>query len=388
MANLYGSAGFYWWVGVVEDRNDPLFLGRCRVRILGYHTENAVMLPTKDLPWAYPLQPITSAATSGIGQTPTGPIEGTWVTGFFRDGDSCQEPIMIGTMAGMPSQEDVLSQRRVSGLGFQDPNKKYPKDSYIENAEPDVNRLARNQKLSQTNVRRKDIARATNVPTAMNKTWSQSQVPYNAVYPYNHVYESESGHVIEIDDTPNNERISVYHKSGTYNEIDRNGTKTEHVVGDNYEVFFRNNNILIRGAANITVEGTCNIYVKNDCNLEVNGDLKTHVHGDYELNVGGKIEMYSGEDMKIKTEENLYVEASKNGDILAGITLDVMGESLTSIGSLVTEVGTLKAQSVIPSYLPAGTASPVEWDLSLPGIRETSEPVFPPLALPERRPEV
>lgn len=388
MTNFYGSTGFYWWVGVVEDRNDPLFLGRCRVRILGYHNENSVVLPTEDLPWAYPLQPITSAAMSGLGHTPLGPVEGTWVTGFFRDGDSCQEPIIIGTMAGMPSKEDVLNQRNRSGIGFQDPNKKYPKESYIENSESDVNRLARNQRLSQTNVRRKDIARATNVVTAMNNTWSQSQVPYNAEYPYNHVYESESGHVIEVDDTPENERMSIYHTSGTYTEVDRNGTKTEHVVGDNYEVFFRNNNIVIRGAANVTVEGTCNIYVKNNCNLEVNGDLKTHVHGNYELNVGGKIEMYSGEDMKIKTEENLYIEASKNGDILAGITLDVMGTSLTSIGSLVTEVGTLKSQSVIPSYLPVGTASPVEWDLSLPGIRETAEPSFPPLSLPERRPEV
>ena len=35
---MYGD--FVWWQGVVEDRNDPLKLGRCRVRILGYHTDN------------------------------------------------------------------------------------------------------------------------------------------------------------------------------------------------------------------------------------------------------------------------------------------------------------------------------------------------------------
>ena len=27
-----GKNGFIWWVGVVEDRQDPLKLGRCRVR--------------------------------------------------------------------------------------------------------------------------------------------------------------------------------------------------------------------------------------------------------------------------------------------------------------------------------------------------------------------
>ena len=43
-----GKDGFVWWNGVVENRKDPLFLGRCKVRILGWHTEDKSMLPTKD----------------------------------------------------------------------------------------------------------------------------------------------------------------------------------------------------------------------------------------------------------------------------------------------------------------------------------------------------
>lgn len=31
----------------------------------------------------HPVQPMTSAAMSGIGTTPLGPVEGTWVVGFF-----------------------------------------------------------------------------------------------------------------------------------------------------------------------------------------------------------------------------------------------------------------------------------------------------------------
>ena len=83
---MYGE--FIWWTGVVEDRIDPLKLGRCRVRILGYHSDKKDVdhIPTNTLPWATPSQPITSAAMNGIGSTPTGPVEGTWVFGFFRDG--------------------------------------------------------------------------------------------------------------------------------------------------------------------------------------------------------------------------------------------------------------------------------------------------------------
>ena len=75
-----------WFEGVVEDRNDPLQLGRVKIRCIGYHTENKQDLPTDDLPWAVPVQPITSAAMSGVGISPLGPVPGTVVVGFFRDG--------------------------------------------------------------------------------------------------------------------------------------------------------------------------------------------------------------------------------------------------------------------------------------------------------------
>lgn len=102
MMNMYGNGLFYWWFGVVENRADPLALGRCRVRIAGYNTNNKTVLPTDDLPWAMPLMPMTSASTSGVGDSPTGPVEGTWVFGFFLDGDECQTPIMMGTFPGNP----------------------------------------------------------------------------------------------------------------------------------------------------------------------------------------------------------------------------------------------------------------------------------------------
>ena len=43
-----GLDGFVWFVGVVEDRNDPEALGRVRVRCIGFHTEDVIDLPTDD----------------------------------------------------------------------------------------------------------------------------------------------------------------------------------------------------------------------------------------------------------------------------------------------------------------------------------------------------
>jgi len=99
MQRIFNKDGFNWWIGVVEDRLDPEYLGRCRVRIYGYHTDNKELLPTASLPWAVPIQPITSAAISGLGSSPIGPVQGTWVIGFFLDGEDMQQPAMFGTIA-------------------------------------------------------------------------------------------------------------------------------------------------------------------------------------------------------------------------------------------------------------------------------------------------
>lgn len=86
---------FVWWTGVVEDRQDPLQLGRARVRILGWHNADLSQLPTSDLPWAHPLLPLNNS-------TPKSPREGEWVMGFFLDGEAGQQPVMLGVLPGIP----------------------------------------------------------------------------------------------------------------------------------------------------------------------------------------------------------------------------------------------------------------------------------------------
>ena len=117
--DFMGRDGFIWWAGVVEDRSDPLKLGRCRVRCLGYHTDDRNVLPTEDLPWAHPLLPITSSGVSGIGQTPLGLVEGSWVIGFFRDADTKQDAVILGSLPGCllytsPSPRDATLSRMPS----------------------------------------------------------------------------------------------------------------------------------------------------------------------------------------------------------------------------------------------------------------------------------
>lgn len=101
-----GKNGYIWWFGKVEDNGDPENLGRCRVRIFGWHNENKDILPDEALPWAYPITPITNSAIGGVGESPVGPMPGTRVFGFFADGLTGEVPIMQGTVPGHTQQFD------------------------------------------------------------------------------------------------------------------------------------------------------------------------------------------------------------------------------------------------------------------------------------------
>lgn len=107
--NRLGHDNFVWWIGVVEDRFDPLNVGRCRVRIFGSHTDNLDELPTRSLPWATPLYPINNSKSFSA------PMEGDYVFGFFMDGLSSQAPAMLGVFPAIP-QVDGASQPE--GIGF------------------------------------------------------------------------------------------------------------------------------------------------------------------------------------------------------------------------------------------------------------------------------
>ena len=344
MKNFMGKDGFQWFVGVVEDRNDPKTLGRVRVRCLGYHTEDLVKLPTADLPWAHPMNPITSATVSGVGQSPLGVVEGTWVVGFFADGEAAQQPMIMGTLPGVPKDLPTKDATK----GFQDvTNANYPKYK-----ETDVNRLSVNEKDDDGNetnphssltIRRADRDLAVGVaqidgvfegvaqiPNDLDITsWNEPATPYDATYPRNHVYESEGGHIKEFDDTPGKERIHERHTSGSGFEIHPDGSKVTRVKKDNYEVITNDNYLHIQGISRHTVDEGLRIRVNakgesdNNYNLEVGQGSNVNI----EVN-GGNINLTtlgSGQDagdININAARDLKIQVGRNmtTDVIETIT--------------------------------------------------------------------
>ena len=277
--NFMGMGGFLWFSGVVEDRQDPLVSGRVRVRILGQHTENKSILPTADLPWALVMLPVTSSGVSGIGCSATGLLEGSWVFGFFRDGHYKQEPVILGSLPGKPIALANPSK------GFNDPNGVYPK----EINEPDVNRLAVGDESKPHPSRAIDTAaRLTNISCIAN-SWDQPPVAGLSTYPYNNVYETESGHIVEFDNTINNERIRIRHRSGTTIELRDNGDYIELIRNNAYSITNSNSNVYIQGYSNCTVDGNINIQGNSNISVQAAGNLSLAAGGTIDIRAGGAV---------------------------------------------------------------------------------------------------
>ena len=584
------------YFGVVESRKDPLKMGRCKVRVIGVHCPDRVILPTDDLPWAMPMTPITSASMNGIGESPTGVVEGTYVAVFFLDGNDKQKPVMMGTFPGWPmstpgnvqsvtagsivppaspttssdlpssvapppgvnptapapsnpsdcsfslgslsgaqvcklkaeiakyesggkpnpysvensigyigkyqfgvgalidtgyiknmpwrgkklapitgnpanwtgkdgvtskqawfnspaAQENAMNillgkeyryakldsgvpPEKTAGvlaachlvgagpvnkwlaggptksdkygtncstyykagyaaiagtstneiptrenlhsaavastappstpapatpiivdptssstpapsnppvavspnMGFVDPNGKYPQSDFLNEA--DCNRLARNEKIDQTVVSDKRDGRTTgNVVANGGGAWDQPTVPYASQYPYNHVYQSESGHLLEFDDTAGAERIHLYHKTGTFTEIDCNGTQVNKIVGNGYTIIDSDGYISISGQATVSVTGNCSIFVAADCHLDVQGDINVHAAGTTNLHSEGQISFQCDDSLEIECTDfklkcdTFNVASTGKTQIKSGSDMNLLGSTISGRSS-------------------------------------------------------
>ena len=242
------------YFGIVKSNEDPLQLGRVKVKVYDLH-DNIV---DEVLPWSQVIMPANTPAISGQGHSvnlaqevlwkegevlPAGKqvgdvkIVGSLVCGIFLD--STMQEFMV--MGSLPTKTDDIDDNNVRVKGEADPNTTDPVGSY------------------------------------------QPPSTYAPVYPYNNVYATESGHVKEYDDTPGVERITERHKSGTRYEIDPNGTKNETIVRDNYQLVAGHDTLEVYGNVKIVVGGDVDIAVAGSLTASVIGNIAADSKGDITL---------------------------------------------------------------------------------------------------------
>ena len=367
-----------FYTGVVEDRNDPLSVGRVRVRIYGLHTDDKSLIASSDLPWSDVLMPVTAPALSGLGMSPHGLVEGSTVMGFYRDEDDMQDFVVIGSLFGFPTEDYRIessndgkstTKSRSANFGFNDPRLPEKKENAglglgltgendvtysggVEGTDSDSGKnwtllgnldnapLGRPTSLevSTTNtsiigiggsdivdgkgVKINNAERGINYPRDFYTKDALSDVNENAItggsstypnnlilkhqgntvkedydrglapkYPYNHMIESEAGHILEMDDTPNHERLHLYHRSGSRIEFMPKGDAVMKVINNSYEVILKDKKILIAGSADIELaNGDYNLITKKGT-TEDGGNVFITCDSDINLTATGAIKL-------------------------------------------------------------------------------------------------
>jgi len=144
-------------------------------------------------------------------------------------------------------------------------------DGPLEPNEVNTPRLARGVKRGTITEDQENDKSFLITPTG--KMVNQPENPYGAVYPYNKVEESESGHIQEVDDTPGAERLKETHRTGTFYEIHPDGTKVTKVVKDNFEVTIGDDYTKVEGACAIHVQGDAELFCAKDINMVAMGNM-------------------------------------------------------------------------------------------------------------------
>ena len=344
--NWIGADGFTWFLGIVQDINDPLNCGRVRVRCVGWHSDNINELPVANLPWAQVMMPVTSASTSSVGRSGTGLLNGSYVMGFFLDGETSQQPVVMGSLHGIPDGSEQG--------GYSDPDKIYPKFPGF----PDTPNLAYDRFVQDKITKDKEANRVKDIPTARLqkvtsvspdlgeadyelKTWSEP-LPRNGkdpAYPKNHVTQTESGHAIEIDDTSENERIHIYHRTGTFCEIQDTGDRVTKIVGDDYEICVKDKNVFISGKCNVTIIGDTRLRVDGDLIQEIVGDYNLTVHGDMKTKILGNDvkEVLGSRSHQINKDETRRISGRRDFIVGGDLSENIKGATSTTMLKGLTE---------------------------------------------------
>ena len=224
MIDFYGDQT-RWFMGEVVDINDPKQLARIKVRIYGIH-DDTDLIKDDDLPWAQVITSITEGGTNGLGN-PLGIQVNALVFGIFLDGGDSQLPLIFGSL---------------------------PKYEGDKRDTPSTNKLARGENT---------LTKSVSVSGAPGD-------PYAAVYPNNKVTQTSSGHVIEIDDTPDAERIHIRHKSGSFIEFHPDGS-----------IVIKGNGVYIDGGSAVNVQASSTNQTFSSGEITVNGITQTqHTHVD------------------------------------------------------------------------------------------------------------
>jgi hypothetical protein len=309
--------------GIIENNDSPEKDGRVQVRIFGIHDTDKNIVKTEDLPWAEVEQTMAFGFSSGVGFSSI-PNIGTWV--FVRlDHENPNYPIVTSAISGKSTEKSDY---------------KFPLEDRLN--EEDQNRLQRVQELDKTIHKSINTTRdnASENATAPTNQWKDSvsgadvtsfepiSLSDKAKYPDNVVIETKSGHVIEIDDTPGNERIRMYHRSGTYTDYRPDGSVVDKIT--------KNMNKIIDGYLETHIKQGVKEYIEKNLDQIITGGSRQNVKMDKFQHIAGFFKITADGNLEINND----VKITKSLEVIKKITA---GSNITSKAEVADSKGNLSS---------------------------------------------
>jgi len=262
--------------GKVVDNHDPKYAGRVKVKVFGVFDE----IHDDVLPWAI-MADQTLGGLKNVGSSFIPEVD-SHVFVFFEAGDH-RYPVYFASAPALHDEEipDLPNESRRDQEDLEGEEFVFPLD------------------------------KETDFPFE-----EKEPADANSEYPYNKVFKTKSGHVIEIDDTEGQTRFRILHPSENEFVSDHEGHTEKVVKGNTSELFEMNHmrkiqqslfdyieqdsEVHIDGDKKEEIEGEVTITIGKDKNITIGGDFNVSVDGDYNIDVGGDTNITSSGDVNIQ----------------------------------------------------------------------------------------
>lgn len=230
--------------------------------------------------------------------------------------------------------------------GFYDPTNSFPAPEYRGN--PTTHPNARGLNSSQFNSSKHTNVQYTGFPVAGNKgTFGSPPNSYAPQYPYNKVFASNSGHIIELDDTPQAERVAIKHKSGTSSVITANGSRNDSTLGHHYNFNSMDYYLGVQGSFYQSVVGDINLRSTTDVTIQSDGSATELVYGDKTATISGEFNLLVGgvgqikakkiileaDEIHVYSKGNVHMQAEGNLELSATSKVIISGKAGVDIKS-------------------------------------------------------